>query len=570
MAKREPETITVSDSDSEESPKEVKQDEENKNGSQPMVEEPPFVNTEEDSSTQNVSEKAASTKEILSLSPKPQTTPEPKEEQSLPVIKDELQEQSVSEECISKVESESAPSDKPLADIKCESADAEVSEVEKCRLDAASALIDLSSEEMTNLKEEAVDDTYEGLNALVLGIDLLEEAEQQNWLMFDTLCEATRQECYDLGLGDSCHKLGTDILCRATYLEYIDILNWVDPMVLLKQEFSYVRQYPNQAVEIRTQNSIMERVADHKKEGDPLLQLQDNFECPPPKIKSLERMKQKIRNWEIMSQLEVELRNKLVDLRQRYEESNALKVRTSPKKALSASSRATPTKQKLCEAKEPSLASGSNGGERGPGRPKKRVLKSTKRKMGRPPKKIVQPPEEQEESDVGQPGDNTSLTPMGSLAASLSKPQHQNSLKVTPQSLEQQTQPQPPSPQKPCVTNLSTIRDRFMKGKANPFANLLKLASAPKEVPAGNAVGIDGGKDESSSSSSSDSEEDEGAATGSQSPPTSGSKKEMRSSLSSSTSTSSSTSSSDEEDSDKNTEDSSYSPKSHSSKKGSR
>ena len=156
MAKREPETITVSDSDSEESPKEVKQDEENKNGSQPMVEEP-IVNTEEDSSTHNVSEKAASPKEILSLSPKPQTTPEPKEEQSLPVIKDELQEQSVSEECISKVESESAPSDKPLADIKCESADAEVSEVEKCRLDAASALIDLSSEEMTNLKEEAVD-----------------------------------------------------------------------------------------------------------------------------------------------------------------------------------------------------------------------------------------------------------------------------------------------------------------------------------------------------------------------------------------------------------------------------
>lgn len=49
-------------------------------------------------------------------------------------------------------------------------------------------------------------------------------------------------------------------------------------------------------------------MADHKKEGEDLLQLKGNFECPPPKIKSLEKVKKKIRNWEIMSQLEVEIK----------------------------------------------------------------------------------------------------------------------------------------------------------------------------------------------------------------------------------------------------------------------
>ena len=142
-----------------------------------------------------------------------------------------------------------------LTEVKVEVPKQEcLSEKEEERVAAATAMLEMSCQ------ITAAEDGGCGLDVLVCGIEMLEEAEQAEWFMFDTLCEATRQDCYDLGMGDNCHKLGIQVLCQATLSDYIEFLNWVDPMVILKREFAHVRQYPSPEVEIKTQQVILEMV----------------------------------------------------------------------------------------------------------------------------------------------------------------------------------------------------------------------------------------------------------------------------------------------------------------------
>ena len=297
----------------------------------------------------------------------------------------------------------------------------------------------LVAEIMLELSEQVVE-THEGFNALLDGINIKQEAEMREWHMFHTLCEATRQDCYDLGLGDRCHKLGVGVLCEATYQEYVEILNWVDPLTLLKKQYN-LHQYQSQESEVVAKKFIEEKMSEKRDETG--LQLEEGFQCPTPKIKSLERVLHKIKNMEIMSELEVDLRSKICQLQALYQDkqSELSKMKLSPKKLL--------RKQK----------------QRGPGRPKKRTLKSVKRKMGRPRKIAVKTTESP-----------PSLTPMDGLAAALKSSQGQL---LRPPKLTASTSAQKSS----YVTNLSTISARFMKGKANPFANLMKLASTPSETP---------------------------------------------------------------------------------------
>merc|ERR1719510_1087973 len=111
-------------------------------------------------------------------------------------------------------------------------------------------------------------------------------------------------------------------------------------------------------------NFIADRILAKKEET--LLALDENFQCPNVKIKSLDHVIRKIKNTEIMSQLEVSLREQICDLQNIYSEKQKEVSRL----------KLTPKKVKKLRTKR----------QRGPGRPKKRMLKSTKSKMGRPRK----------------------------------------------------------------------------------------------------------------------------------------------------------------------------------------
>merc|ERR1711879_315296 len=86
-------------------------------------------------------------------------------------------------------------------------------------------------------------------------------------------------------------------------------------------------------------------------------------------IKSLAKMVKKIKNMEIMSQLEVDLRLKITELQNKYRDSQR-----------SLSKLKTPKKKNLKNKK---------GKQRGPGRPKKKKFPNPKSKMGRPRKHPV-------------------------------------------------------------------------------------------------------------------------------------------------------------------------------------
>lgn len=240
-----------------------------------------------------------------------------------------------------------------------------------------------------------------------------------------------------------------------------------------------------------------------------------------------------------------------MDLRKVYDEKQARlsKIKSTPKKS-SASAKNTPAKSKTAAA-----AGDSDNSLRGPGRPKKRILKSTRRKMGRPPKKIVAAAVE-EPQPTPAAVEEKSPTPMDGLAAALKSSQGTGqSQLLRPPLLTQQPQ------QKSYVTNLSTISARFMKGKANPFANLMTKLAGPTPSETTPQATSNEKEDSSSSSSSSESEDEEEEEATAAAAARKGPKE---SSLSPS---SSSSNSSDE--SDKNAEDSNYSPKSQ-KKAGSR
>ena len=86
---------------------------------------------------------------------------------------------------------------------------------------------------------------------------------------------------------------------------------------------------------------------------------------------------------------------------------------SSPKKSIG-SAKSTPAK-----ASRATVDSGDSC-LRGPGRPKKRTLKSTRRRMGRPPKKIVK---EEVEEQVSSAKEEKCPTPMDGLAAALKSSQ---------------------------------------------------------------------------------------------------------------------------------------------------
>ena len=368
-----------------------------------------------------------------------------------------------------------------------------------------------------------------GLDILLAGIEIrtFEEMELLKNSNFgvDMLCSITRQDCYHIGISDSCYQIKLEDLCEATKDDYYNFLYWIDPIVLLKHRYR-IREYRSEARAMMCRNFITDKIAAKKEES--LLTLDENFQCPNAKIKSLDQVIRKIKNTEIMSQLEVSLREQIFQLQDIYSEKQKEVTRL----------KLTPKKVKRLRTKR----------QRGPGRPKKRILKSTKSKMGRPRKTrescdsmVDKETEIEQLSDNGNDGDIDIIKmPVDdqNLPPPILEPFKNNSLKLKNSRKSTDSPPPPPltpmmetigdgtatkstsstnshlisnllrppkltanssspvpqknsskvvfSKNKSSVTNLSTINEKFMKGKANPFANLLtKLATKPSNAQNG-------------------------------------------------------------------------------------
>ena len=388
-----------------------------------------------------------------------------------------------------------------------------------------------------------------GLDILIAGIEIRtfeEILELRNATIgVDMLCSITRQDCYRFGIGESCcYNVGIEELCNVTTQDYLQFVYWIDPIVVLKHQFR-IRDYQNEARAMLCRNFIADRIS-AKKEEESFLTLDQNFKYPNSKIKSLDHVIRKIKNTEIMSQLEVSLREQICDLQNIYSEKQKEVSRL----------KLTPKKVKKLRTKR----------QRGPGRPKKRMLKSTKSKMGRPRKTrgSCESNEMLNDDKIEQLSDNATMDEDVDIVKMMDEPHSllppvlepfKNSSTKSKNSRKSTDSPPPPpltpmmdsfgnmgsnissntnghlisnllrpprltansSPvqldkgktilarNRSSVTNLSTINEKFMKGKANPFANLLtKLATKPS-----NAQNESDEKDEDESSQSDDAEDDD-------------------------------------------------------------
>merc|ERR1712218_317976 len=149
--------------------------------------------------------------------------------------------------------------------------------------------------------------------------------------------------------------------------DYDQQLNWVDPVSKLKKTMS-VKKYFSLASEKEAKEFISMKIKQFTKDHPEILE-EEKYD----NIKMLAKMVKKIKNMEIMSQLEVDMRLKITELQNKYRDSqrSLSKLKTPKKKNLKA----------------------KKGKQRGPGRPKKKKFPNPKSKMGRPRKhpKVVVP-----------------------------------------------------------------------------------------------------------------------------------------------------------------------------------
>merc|ERR1719483_143549 len=353
----------------------------------------------------------------------------------------------------------------------------------------------------------------------------------------DLLCSVTRNDTFEYGLSKNIlddSRLDLGLLCAITAEDYHDQLNWVDPIIKLKGRIN-VKKYWTQESEKEAKDYISGKIKQFTKDHPESVE-----EAKYDNIKALAKMVKKIKNMEIMSQLEVDLRLKITELQNNYRE-----------KQKSLSKLKTPRKKNMKNKK---------GKQRGPGRPKKKKFPNPKSKMGRPrkhPKVPVRtefqelevelenkvkieddeieqesfadsdaPPvlEPQQQMDVDDENGYDSSRNRGSLlkpprlTASSPPPQHSNKDSQSG-STSNNTDGR--------NTTLSTLTSKFMKGKANPFANLLsKLAGGPSSGTSETQRNAEGGSVsenasvEAERSSSEKSSDDSSSETGSMMSPT--------------------------------------------------
>jgi len=307
----------------------------------------------------------------------------------------------------------------------------------------------------------------------------------------DLLCSVTRNDTFEYGLSKAIlddSRLDLGLLCAITAEDYHEQLNWVDPIIKLKGQIN-VKKYWTEESEKEAKDFISSKIKQFTKDHPENVE-----EAKYDNIKALAKMVKKIKNMEIMSQLEVDLRLKITELQNNYRE-----------KQKTLSKLKTPRKKNMKNKK---------GKQRGPGRPKKKKFPNPKSKMGRPRKHPKVPPrvefealniepvvskvkEEEDEMEQESFADSDAppvLEPQQQVDAedensfensrtrgSLLKPPRLTASSPPPQHSNKDSQLGSGSNNTDTRnTTLSTLTSKFMKGKANPFANLLsKLAGGP-------------------------------------------------------------------------------------------
>ena len=258
---------------------------------------------------------------------------------------------------------------------------------------------------------EEVEDKDAGLELLAEGVAIRAGEEGPPCGGCDVLRRATRADarCYGVHVKSiNWSRMDITLLQTVTAYEYQQQVNWVDPMSRLRVRYDH-HQYSSAESETRCRNYIANKMKQKEvsfdAEGNQVI-VEDEYMG----IKSLAAVIKKIKNTEIMSQLEVDLRAQLVQLQSLYrdKQKEMTRLKASPRKRSGSRSSSTSRQQ------------------RGPGRPKKRKLKSSssKTKMGRPRKgstsskqQLPVIEEEKEEGEDNEGGCETEKGERGARAA---------------------------------------------------------------------------------------------------------------------------------------------------------
>ena len=301
----------------------------------------------------------------------------------------------------------------------------------------AESLIQLSEVKSEVIVKQEQTVTHD-FDILLRGIELSEKVEDG----IDVLCAVTNDDSHHVPYYSSHFTLTSrlDVLYCVTKGDKIEFDQYVDPMLELKKLYNLHDYHTSDSAEsiqvfIQNKSQYFKKLAENP-EGC----FVDDKEPP-----SLAKILKKIKNTEIGSELEVELRNKLMELQDIYREkqSELTRLKSSPRKRMKS----------------------------------KRGSKANKRTPRRTPKKLT-PKQRRNSHSPGPQNNPPTLEPSGS-----SSPPRLQSWKQSSEALlkpPKLTASSSTQNMKRSVTNLSTINARFMKGKINPFANLLsKLAPTP-------------------------------------------------------------------------------------------
>ncbi len=272
---------------------------------------------------------------------------------------------------------------------------------------------------------------------------------------FDMICAVTHEESFSVEYKESKTSIATslDVLECVTRGDHHDFVSYVDPMIELKKLYN-LHSYQSEESRKKAAEFIEDRIEEIKRIGPDPLNIDHTEALRPKDPKSLAKILKKIKNTDVMSELEVELRSKLVQLQETYKSKQKELARMkSPKKKF---------KKRLPKKTTPKTGKGRQN----QGSAKKKATSVTAPEV--PPvlePSSPQPPQLESWTKKLQGNGNNLLKPP-KLTASLT----------------------PKSPTRPhSVTNLSTINERFMKGKANPFANLLAKLTTPGPSASGSA-----------------------------------------------------------------------------------
>ena len=438
------------------------------------------------------------------------------------------------------------------------------------KLLCAETLLAFSSRSVEVIEE--VDDLEAGLDLLAEGAAMRDREEGATCGGCDLLRMATRADAECYGVHEKSinwTRMDLCLLQTVTAYEYQQQVNWVDPMSRLRAKYDH-HHYSSAESESRCRSYIAHKMKQKEMtfdaEGNQVV-VEDEYMG----IKSLAAVIKKIKNTEIMSQLEVDLRAQLVQLQSLYrdKQKEMARLKASPKKRTGSRSGSSSSRQ-----------------QRGPGRPKKRKLKSnsSKTKMGRPrkgsthskqPLPVIEEEreecddndkaekaeesdeefdepeeemddeveEEDEESEEEEEENNAAEeeldvddlpppvlepceppttppkveeveerpqrppNPFANLTSAFGAPSSTSASSGLLKPPKLTASLSPPRAESGGTTNLSDIKARFMKGRANPFATLMKLASGPESSRASSKHEDE---DDGDNEESDDDNEDEG------------------------------------------------------------